>query len=227
MNTQKKIQHSLNDLIEIARDGHDFYTEAAGKVKDAELSALFMRIAGVKQDIVTRLSTVVASAGGKPAEHGTMVGSMQQFYGKVRAALGDTTYGYVAELEESEDRLLKAFNETIGDEDTPAAARAEAQALLPSVRECHNVMRGHVGPPAGRHLTLFRIDGNDRPLRSAQCHHLFEEQWILTGHCPEDQLCGARVESTAHGVDGAEAAAVLDALRTQSRHVPEDRQMVR
>ena len=56
MNTQKKIQHSLNDLIEIARDGHDFYTEAAGKVKDAELSALFMRIAGVKQDIVTRLS---------------------------------------------------------------------------------------------------------------------------------------------------------------------------
>ena len=141
MNTQKKIQHSLNDLIEIARDGHDFYTEAAGKVKDAELSALFMRIACVKQDIVTRLSAVVASAGGKPAEHGTMVGSMQQFYGKVRAALGDTTYGYVAELEESEDRLLKAFNETIGDEDTPAAARAEAQALLPSVRECHNVMR--------------------------------------------------------------------------------------
>ena len=70
-----------------------------------------------------------------------MVGSMQQFYGKVRAALGDTTYGYVAELEESEDRLLKAFNETISDEDTPPAARAEAQALLPSVRECHNVMR--------------------------------------------------------------------------------------
>ena len=115
MNTQKKIQHSLNDLIEIARDGHDFYTEAAGKVKDAELSALFMRIAGVKQDIVPRLSTVVASAGGKPAEHGTMVGSMQQFYGKVRAAFGDTNYGYVAELEESEDRLLGAFKDVLQD----------------------------------------------------------------------------------------------------------------
>ena len=34
---------------------------------------------------------------------------MQQFYGKVRAAFGDTNYGYVAELEESEDRLLGAF----------------------------------------------------------------------------------------------------------------------
>lgn len=141
MNTQKKIEHSLNDLIEIARDGHAFYTEAAGKVQDAELAALFSRIAGVKQDIVARLSAAVAATGGTPAEHGTMVGSMQQFYGKVRAALGDTTYGYVAELEESEDRLLKAFNGTLSDEDTPAAARAEAQALLPSVRECHNVMR--------------------------------------------------------------------------------------
>jgi len=81
------------------------------------------------------------AAGGKPAEHGTMVGAMQQFYGKVRAALGDTTYGYVAELEESEDRLLKAFQDTLADADTPPTARAEVQELLPRVRECHDVMR--------------------------------------------------------------------------------------
>ena len=128
MSTQSTIEHRLNDLIEIARDGKSFYEEAATKVKDAELSALFIRIAGVKGRIVSSLSSSVAATGGKPAEHGTMVGSMQQFYGKVRATLGDTTYGYVAELEESEDRLLKAFNEMISDEDTPATARAEAQA---------------------------------------------------------------------------------------------------
>jgi len=124
MNTQNKIAHSLNDLIQIARDGEDFYLDAASKVQAPELSALFTRIAGVKTDIVTRLSAVVAAAGGTPAEHGTLVGAMQQFYGKVRATLGDTTYGYVAELEESEDRLLKAFQDTLTDADTPAAARA-------------------------------------------------------------------------------------------------------
>ncbi|ALN87822.1 hypothetical protein LC55x_4574 [Lysobacter capsici] len=140
MNTQTKTTHTLNDLIEIARDGKDFYTEAAQKVKDAELSALFVRIAGVKADIVTSLSSAVVAAGGKPAEHGTFVGSMQQFYGKVRATLGDTQYGYVAELEESEDRLLKAFNETLSDSDTPPAARVEVERLLPQVRECHQVM---------------------------------------------------------------------------------------
>jgi len=141
MTTNSKIEHSLNDLIEIARDGKEFYTEAAGKVTNPELNALFTRIAGVKSDIVTRLSASVASAGGHPAEHGTMVGSMQQFYAKLRAMVGDTDYGYVAELEESEDRLLKAFQETLTDADTPAAARVEVESLLPRVRECHNVMR--------------------------------------------------------------------------------------
>ena len=141
MTTESTTAHSLNDLIQIARDGKDFYTEAAGKVKDAELSALFTRIAGVKEQIVRSLSTSVLAAGGTPAEHGTVVGSMQQFYGKVRATLGDTQYGYVAELEESEDRLLKAFKDTLTDADTSPAARTEVQRLLPQVQECHAVMR--------------------------------------------------------------------------------------
>ncbi|OAX55067.1 PA2169 family four-helix-bundle protein [Xanthomonas graminis] len=141
MSIQSKTTHSLNDLIAISRDGQQFYQEAAQKVGDTELSALFLRIAGVKADIVSSLSAVVQAVGGKPDEHGTLVGSMQQMYGKVRATLGDTKYGYVAELEESEDRLLKAFNETIADSDTPVAARDAAAKLLPEVRACHDVMR--------------------------------------------------------------------------------------
>jgi uncharacterized protein (TIGR02284 family) len=141
MNTDTRTVHSLNDLIAIARDGQVFYADAAGKVDNAELSALFTRIAGVKQNIVRDLSAAVTSAGGEPARHGTVVGAMQEFYGKVRAALGDKQYGYVAELEQSEDRLLKAFTEAASDDDTPAAAREAAIRLLPQVRECHNVMR--------------------------------------------------------------------------------------
>lgn len=141
MNTGKKIQHSLNDLIEIARDGGEFYTEAAGKVDDPQLSALFGQMATHKHDIVQGLSTDVAATGGKPAEHGTMVGSMHQMYGKARAALGDTDYAYVAELEQSEDRLLEAFKDTIADRDTPAAAKMAAEQYLPRVVECHDIMR--------------------------------------------------------------------------------------
>ena len=141
MNMENKIQHSLNDLIEIARDGGDFYTEAAGKVQDTELSSLFNQMANHKRDIVAGLSADVAATGGKPAEHGTIVGTMQQAYGEVRAALGDTNYGYVAQLEEAEDRLLSAFKDTISGSDTPAAAKMAAEKYMPRVVECHNIMR--------------------------------------------------------------------------------------
>ncbi|MDC7805368.1 PA2169 family four-helix-bundle protein [Luteimonas sp BLCC-B24] len=136
-----KTANTLNDLISIARDGKEFYEEAAQKVDDAELKTLFARIATSKAQIVNELSTAVQAAGGKPEDSGTMVGSMQQMYGKIRAALGDTEYGYVAELEESEDRLLEAFDEAARDADTPPAARDVVVRLLPEVRSCHDVMR--------------------------------------------------------------------------------------
>ncbi len=141
MSTQSKIEHSLNDLIQIARDGHDFYTAAATKVDDAELASLFERIARSKAAIVASLSSTVAATGGEPAKHGTFVGSMQEMYAKVRAAFGDTQYGYVAELEESEDRLLKAFKDVLTDNEVPAPVRTEVTRLLPEVQETHAVMR--------------------------------------------------------------------------------------
>lgn len=136
-----KTANTLNDLISIARDGKDFYEEAAQKVDDAELKTLFARIATTKAQIVGDLSAAVQAAGGKPEDSGTLVGSMQQLYGKIRAAFGDTEYGYVAELEESEDRLLEAFDEAARDADTPPAARDVIVRLLPEVRASHDVMR--------------------------------------------------------------------------------------
>ena len=136
-----KTANALNDLISIARDGKDFYEEAAQKVDDAELKTLFARIATTKAQIVGDLSAAVQAAGGKPEDSGTLVGSMQQMYGKIRAAFGDTEYGYVAELEESEDRLLEAFDKAARDADTPPAARDVIVRLLPEVRASHDVMR--------------------------------------------------------------------------------------
>lgn len=141
MDKQEKTAHTLNDLIAIARDGKSFYEEAAQKVDDVELKNLFTRIAGIKGHLVSELGAVVQAAGGTPEDSGTMVGAMQKMYGNVRATLGDKQYGYVAQLEESEDRLIKAFNEVVQDSHTTEAARAVVTKLLPEVRASHDVMR--------------------------------------------------------------------------------------
>lgn len=138
MNNSSKI---LNDIISVTRDGKDFYEHAATKVDDSELMTLFARMATVKGQIVSGLSAEIKAMGDKPAEKGTMAGDMSQMYGDLRAMLGNKDYAYVAKLEDSEDRLLKAFDEAIADKDTPATTRDILGRFLPEVRSCHDVMR--------------------------------------------------------------------------------------
>lgn len=140
-NHDRKTAHTLNDLLAITRDGQAFYEEAAQKVDDAELRALFTRIGAVKGQLAGELSGAVTAAGGSPDNDGTMRGNMQKMYGNMRARLGDKEYSYVAELEESEDRLLEAFDDAIKDDDTPAEARVVLTRLMPDVRKCHDTMR--------------------------------------------------------------------------------------
>ena len=58
-----------------------------------------------------------------------------------QAKLGGGDYGYVAQLEASEDRMLEAFNDTLTDQDTPATVRTAVQSYLPQVKAQHDLMR--------------------------------------------------------------------------------------
>lgn len=131
----------LNDIVAIARDGKSFYEHAATKVDDAQLKSMFTRMASVKGDIVQSLSTEIRIEGDKPAQSGTVAGDIGKIYGDIRALLGNKDYAYVAQLEESEDRLLKAFSVALADKDTSPAALVVLNRLLPLVRECHDLMR--------------------------------------------------------------------------------------
>ena len=135
--------HILNDLVSATRDGKEFYEYAATRVGSLELEALFVRLANVKGDIVDGLSDEVRAAGGKPAKKGTWAGDYNRFYGEVRAHLGDKDYAYVAQLEESYDQLLKAFDRALKDDELTTSARTVIVSLLPEVRSCHDIMRAH------------------------------------------------------------------------------------
>jgi uncharacterized protein (TIGR02284 family) len=134
--------HLLNDLVSITRDGQDFYQHAAAKVSDPDLKALFGRIATIKAEIVTNLSAEIKAAGGaNPTQSGTIVGELNKFYGDLRSMLGGKDYAYVAQLEQSEDRLVKAFEIARNDRDLAPSALAVLNRLEPQVRQCHELMR--------------------------------------------------------------------------------------
>lgn len=146
INTNKSNIHNekietLNELIAVTRDGAEFYGDAAGKAHNPQLQALFQHMADSKNGLVGAMSREVKSEGGAPEATGTFRGTLHQLYGDARGKLGSSDFGYVAELEESEDRLLGAFDNVLKDDDVPLQVKEAVRSYLPKVREQHQVMR--------------------------------------------------------------------------------------
>jgi uncharacterized protein (TIGR02284 family) len=131
----------LNDLVLVMRDGKTFYEYAATAVSDSEMKSTFIRLAKVKGELVGGLSTEASAGGENHDDSGTWSGDFTKLYAKVRAHLGDKNFAYVAELEDSEDQLLKAFAKALDDKDTTPLAHSIIKHYMPEVRLCHDIMR--------------------------------------------------------------------------------------
>lgn len=132
---------TLNELIEITRDGQNFYTDAVRRVTSPLLKAVFHGIIDAKAQLIRALSEQVRVRGEPPSDKGTLLGGFRTFYTDVQARLGGhDDAAFVALLEESEDRLLDAFEDAAAHTDD-ARVRAVILRYLPKVRLCHDQMR--------------------------------------------------------------------------------------
>ncbi|MES2819218.1 MAG: PA2169 family four-helix-bundle protein [Pseudomonadota bacterium] len=132
--------NQLNELIEITRDGQRFYEHAHDEVKDLQLKSLFRDMSMAKTQVIQALAVKVAANHEQPAQGGTVMGKLRQVYADTKATLSsDENATYVAQLEDTEDRILHAF------EDAMKEAEPDVRALLavemPKVRACHDRMR--------------------------------------------------------------------------------------
>lgn len=132
---------TLNELIAVTRDSAEFYSDAAKRVDNPKLQNLFSELAQSKNGLVGAMSRDVRTEGAKPEGDGTFRGSLRKVYGDVRAKLGDSDYAYVSQLEESEDRMLSAFNDVLQDSGTPAPVKDAVRSYLPAVKQHHDAMR--------------------------------------------------------------------------------------
>jgi uncharacterized protein (TIGR02284 family) len=125
----------LNELIEITRDGQHFYQHALEVVKDVELQHLFRDMAQAKTHIIQALSVKVAANQEQPAQGGTTAGKLREKYADTKARLGHADAVYIDQLDQTEERILAAF------EDALKTAEPDIRALLaielPKLRACH------------------------------------------------------------------------------------------
>ena len=132
---------TLNELIEITRDGLDFYTEAVGHVKNPHLRIVFRGIINAKHQLIDALSERVREDGARPSLDGTFIGGFRKLYADLKVRMKrERQAAYVAALEQSEDRLLAAFEQAAAEASDPMLRDAILRSL-PRVRLCHEEMR--------------------------------------------------------------------------------------
>lgn len=132
---------TVKDLVQISRDGLEFYQDAMGEVRSERLRSVFDRMAASKRTLIDALSVKLAVNDEDVPTDGTFAGSLRKVYADVRATLSSNEDKvYVAQLEEAEDRLLKHFEQAIKDATDPSV-RALLQQHYPQVRASHDEMR--------------------------------------------------------------------------------------
>lgn len=131
----------LRELVQIANESKDFYESALKKFSNAEVRNVFQRMAEVKRELINVLSPYIVSTDEKLDLGGSFVGNVRETYADILASISSNDDSiYTAQLEETEDRLLKNFYEAL-DKVQSVETRTLLERYLPKVQSSHDEMR--------------------------------------------------------------------------------------
>jgi uncharacterized protein (TIGR02284 family) len=139
--TMKDPYRALKELVQVTRDSQELYDAVADSSGNPELAQLCRRFAAAKGELIEALKLELVSLGGPVPADGTLMGELRRAFTSLRASL--STHADVirsAELEQSEDRLLQAYERALDDLRAPQL-RAILTLQMPRVRQCHEEMR--------------------------------------------------------------------------------------
>jgi uncharacterized protein (TIGR02284 family) len=132
---------TLNELILVAREGGEFYVNAAQKVASPRVRALFEELAAARARLVDDLGLHVRAAGAQEVKPTAFGARLRRTYVDLLARVADDTdREYVTQLEEVEDGLLGAFEDAVAETQAPEI-RKVLEHHLPRVRASHDRIR--------------------------------------------------------------------------------------
>ena len=137
---------SISDLIDISEDGTAFYEEAAQKVKDKKVSALFAKLAKAKSELAAELSGEVKPApkAKKAAKKApSPLGELSKVYAGMRKQWPESPAERFTRMAEVEGQLQTTFQKVVLDRDHSFVVRvlakqyvSKAEVLNKELRAC-------------------------------------------------------------------------------------------
>lgn len=107
MADNNEIISTLNDLIEVSKDGEEGFRSSAENVDDPQLKTFFLRRSKEVATSVQELQELVRSLGGKPADSSSLSGTLHRRWIDLKTALtSNDTVAVLNETERGEDVAL-------------------------------------------------------------------------------------------------------------------------
>lgn len=138
---RKDVTSTLNDLIQIDRDGEEGFRTSAENVKDAELRALFQQYATQRAGFATELQSEVERLGEEATDRSDVRGALHRGWMNLRTAIqGDDDHAILAEAERGEDAAKEAYEDALN-KPLPTDIKTLVERQYREVRQAHDHVR--------------------------------------------------------------------------------------
>ena len=132
---------TLNNLLEICRDGEFGFTESAEHTKTQQFKTAFLQRADDCRSAAVELQQLISEMGGEPDEGGTVSGAMHRGWIAVKGSLsGYSDMDMLEECERAEDVALAQYRKALK-QNLPMQAKAVVERQAQGTQKNHDQIR--------------------------------------------------------------------------------------
>jgi uncharacterized protein (TIGR02284 family) len=133
---------TLNDLVEVLKDGQHGFQTAAKDVKAPELAQVFQGYAKQRGEFAATLQAHVAALGADVEKSGSVAGSIHRGWINLKSALStNEPQAVLEEAERGEDEAVAAYRKALEHQNLDTATRDLITSQSTAVKAAHDHVR--------------------------------------------------------------------------------------
>lgn len=139
----KKVQTTLEKLIDVLKDSHQGFTDIGKHLEDAQVRTFFLQETQKRAEFAAELENELHRLGVKDVKQDGMVsGSIHRAWGELKAKLGGGDHTLLATAEQGEDAAKKAYHDAL-EEHLPNDVRDLLVRQEAHIKQAHDTVRGY------------------------------------------------------------------------------------
>jgi uncharacterized protein (TIGR02284 family) len=135
-----KLISTLNNLIELNRDGQKAFQEAAEKISAPQTKTFCLEQSRSRVHFIGELQPMVLSLGEEPNNTGTVSGALHRGWMDLKSVMGGGDHAILVATESSEDRATQAYKKAL-EEALPSDVRETVERQIQSVQHSHDKVK--------------------------------------------------------------------------------------